>query len=125
MPVAAPVPSPVPPAVAPPASVAAAPAGPAPSLASNGHAAAGPEKCKMCHRIQFDSWSTTAHAKKGLDCEACHGNGADYKAMPVMKNPAAAKAAGLVLPGLDFCRKCHGAKADATYLPKAHAHKAK
>ena len=79
----------------------------------------------MCHRIQFDSWSTTAHAKKGLDCEACHGNGADYKAMPVMKNPAAAKAAGLIMPGLDFCRKCHGAKADATYLPKAHAHKAK
>ncbi|WP_257306356.1 hypothetical protein [Geothrix campi] len=41
-----------------------------------------------------------------------------------MKNPVAAKAAGLVLPTLDFCRKCHGAKADASILPRAHAHKA-
>ena len=94
-----------------------------PSLANNGHAAVGPDKCKLCHRTQFDSWSATAHAKKGLDCEACHGGGADYKAMPVMKNLAAAKAAGLVLPGLDFCRKCHGTKADAALLPRAHAHK--
>lgn len=95
-----------------------------PTLAGNGHAAIGADKCRMCHRVQHDSWSASAHAKKGLDCEACHGNGADYKAMPVMKNPAAAKAAGLVKPGADFCRKCHGAKADAAFLTKAHAHKA-
>jgi DnaJ-class molecular chaperone len=95
-----------------------------PSLANNGHAAVSADKCKMCHRLQFDSWSVTAHAKKGLDCEACHGNGADYKAMATMKNLAAAKAAGLILPTLDFCRKCHGAKADASLLPRAHAHKA-
>jgi hypothetical protein len=42
-----------------------------------------------------------------------------------MKDAAAARAAGLVMPGLDLCRKCHGAKADAALLPKAHAHKAK
>lgn len=96
-----------------------------PSLANNGHAAVGAGACKMCHRLQHDSWSASAHAKKGLDCEACHGNGADYKAMSVMKNLAAAKAAGLVLPTLDFCRKCHGAKADATLFARVHAHKAK
>jgi hypothetical protein len=45
--------------------------------------------------------------------------------MPVMKNPAAAKAAGLVTPTLDFCRKCHGAKADAALFARVHAHKAK
>jgi hypothetical protein len=95
-----------------------------PSLANNGHTAVGASACRMCHRLQHDSWSATAHAKKGLDCEACHGNGADYKAMSVMKNLTAAKAAGLVLPTLDFCRKCHGAKADAALLPRAHAHKA-
>jgi hypothetical protein len=94
-----------------------------PTLASNGHAALGADKCRMCHRVQHDSWSASAHAKKGLDCEACHGNGADYKAMAVMKNPTAARAAGLILPGPDFCRKCHGAKADAAFLAKAHAHK--
>jgi hypothetical protein len=95
-----------------------------PALANNGHTAVGAGACRMCHRLQHDSWSATAHAKKGLDCEACHGNGADYKAMSVMKNLTAAKAAGLVLPTLDFCRKCHGAKADVSLLPRAHAHKA-
>jgi len=127
-PVAAPVPVPAPaPAVAPapaPRPVPAPAAGPMPSLANNGHTAVGAGACRMCHRVQHDSWSATAHAKKGLDCEACHGNGADYKAMSVMKNLTAAKAAGLVLPTLDFCRKCHGAKADASLLPRAHAHKA-
>ncbi|WP_257311728.1 hypothetical protein [Geothrix fuzhouensis] len=127
-PVAAPVPVPAPaPAASPaptPKPAPTAAAGPMPSLASNGHAAVGAGACRMCHRLQHDSWSATAHAKKGLDCEACHGNGADYKAMSVMKNLAAAKAAGLVLPTLDFCRKCHGAKADAALLPRAHAHKA-
>lgn len=95
-----------------------------PSLANNGHTAAGAGACRMCHRVQHESWSASAHAKKGLDCEACHGNGADYKTMAVMKNPATAKAAGLILPTLDFCRRCHGAKADAALLPRAHAHKA-
>lgn len=125
VPVAAPTPTPT---LAPTLAQAAAtpaPAGPSPTLANNGHTALGAEKCKMCHRVQYDSWLATAHAKKGLDCEACHGNGADYKGMSVMRDPAAAKAAGLVLPGPDFCRKCHGAKADAVFPPKAHAHKAK
>ncbi len=129
MPAAAPAPIvvPAPVASAPAAVPVAAPAASmeSPSLAKNGHAAAGSDKCRMCHRIQHDSWSAGTHPKKGLDCEACHGNGADYKAMPVMKNSAAAKAAGLVTPELGFCRKCHGAKADAALVAKVHAHKAK
>lgn len=131
-PLAAPAPVPVPaaapaptPAATPAPARAPAPAGPPPSLAHNGHAAVGAAACRMCHRVQHDSWAASAHAKKGLDCEACHGNGSDYKAMAVMKNPAAAKAAGLVTPTPDFCRKCHGAKADAAFLARAHAHKAK
>ncbi len=123
--VPSPPPAQAPTSVAAPSPVAApasAPTGPV-TLAANGHAAIGADKCRMCHRLQHDSWSATAHAKKGLDCEACHGNGADYKAMSVMKNPAAAKAAGLVVPTLEFCRKCHGAKADAAMLRRAHAHK--
>lgn len=121
-PTAAPAPAPAPTPAPTPAAGGTLPS-PMPSLAANGHAALGPDKCRMCHRVQHDSWAATAHAKKGLDCEACHGNGADYKAMSVMKNPAAAKAAGLVVPTLDFCRKCHGAKADAALLRRAHAHK--
>lgn len=106
-----------------PSAVAPAVSGPMLTLASNGHAAIGPDKCRMCHRIQHDSWSASPHAKKGLDCEACHGNGADYRAMAVMKNPTAARAAGLVRPGIDFCRKCHGTKADAALFARVHAHK--
>ena len=78
----------------------------------------------MCHRIQYTSWNESKHKAKGLDCEGCHGNGADYKAISVMKDRAAAIKAGLILPGLDFCKKCH-VKTDASMLALAHAHKAK
>lgn len=78
----------------------------------------------MCHRIQYNSWKESKHNAKGLDCEGCHGNGADYKSIAVMKDLAAAKKAGLILPDAAFCRKCHP-KADAAFLPTAHAHKAK
>jgi hypothetical protein len=45
--------------------------------------------------------------------------------MAIMKDPAAARAAGLLLPTLDFCKKCHGAAATSALLPKAHAHRAR
>ena len=89
-----------------------------------GHAAVGPQKCKLCHRVQFDSWSASQHAAKRLDCEGCHGNGADYWPAGTMRDRAKALAAGLVLPGVDACKRCHP-KADASLLPKAHAHKPK
>ena len=78
----------------------------------------------MCHRIQYTSWNESKHKAKGLDCEGCHGNGGDYKTIAVMKDRAAAIKAGLILPGLDFCKKCH-VKTDASMLALAHAHKAK
>lgn len=108
------------PTPAPAAAPAKAPAAP---LAS-AHARVGPEKCMMCHRIQYTSWSESKHKAKGLDCEGCHGNGADYKTIAVMKDLAAAKKAGLILPDVAFCKKCH-AKADAAFLMTAHAHKGK
>ena len=63
------------------------------------HAYVGPEKCKMCHKVEYTSWSATKHAKAwdslkpadqanakcngchstnlptltGVSCEACHG----------------------------------------------------
>ena len=68
------------------------------------HSYIGAEKCKMCHKVQYDSWLTTRHAKatetakastkwkfdasclschatnkdealSGVQCEACHGPG--------------------------------------------------
>ncbi len=123
-------PAPTPAAAAPSAKAPTAPA-PVPESAkspvapaASAHPYVGPEKCMMCHRLQYNSWNASQHKAKGLDCEGCHGNGGDYKAIPVMKDLAAAKKAGLILPDAVFCKKCH-VKADASFLPMAHAHKAK
>jgi len=78
-------------------------------------------QCRGCHRVQYDSWVKSGHARKALDCEGCHGNGSEYATAKVMKDPAASKAAGLIFQTADFCAKCHPT-ADASYLPKAHAH---
>jgi hypothetical protein len=94
----------------------------------------GAAKCKMCHKVEFTSWSEMAHAKAfdvlkpeeqgnaeclkchatggsaempGVQCEACHGPGSEYKSMKVMKDPAASKAAGLITPDEAKCRSCH------------------
>ena len=115
-------PAPTPPLAVAPHEPPAPPAAPA-------HAAVGSEKCKMCHRVQYDSWAASKHASANppAACETCHGNGADYTKMSVMKDSAMAKAAGLVMPGKEFCTaKCHKAAAFTDdMLQKAHAHKAK
>ena len=73
----------------------------------------GAAKCKMCHKVQYESWSGMKHAKAfdllkpeeqakaeclachaanasadmpGVQCESCHGPGSDYKSMKVMKD---------------------------------------
>ena len=94
------------------------------------HAAVGPEKCgKMCHKVEFESWAKTKHAtaEKKTDCEACHGNGADYMKLSVMKDPAKAKEAGLITPTKASCTaKCHkAADIKADMLAKVHDHKVK
>lgn len=85
----------------------------------------GAQACKTCHKVQFASWAATAHAKRTppLDCEACHGAGSEYKSMATMKDPAKAKAAGLVTPGVAFCTTCHKRGWNEGMLKKAHAHK--
>jgi len=99
------------------------------SLSAADHAAVGAEKCKMCHKVQFESWAKSKHAtdKDKVDCEACHGNGADYMKLNVMKDPAKATAAGLIAkPDKASCLKCH--KPDEIkdeMLAKVHDHKAK
>jgi len=99
----------------------------------------GAEKCKMCHKVQFDSWAQTKHAKAtegakaskewkfeaacltchatnkdeamaGVQCEDCHGAGSDYKTLSIMKDVAKAKAAGLVIPTQETCNGCHDGK---------------
>lgn len=85
----------------------------------------GAEKCKLCHKVQHASWAASAHAKRTppLECESCHGPGSEYKVIGVMKDPAKAKQAGLVVPNAGFCDKCHKGTVDAAFLAKVHAHK--
>ena len=101
------------------------------SLFAADHAAVGADKCaKMCHKVQFTSWQASKHAKATppADCEKCHGNGADYMKMSVMKDPAKAKEAGLIAkPDMASCTaKCHKvADIKPDMLAKVHDHKAK
>jgi hypothetical protein len=99
-------------------------------LASADHAAIGSEKCKMCHKIEYDSWAKSKHATADpkAGCETCHGNGGDYFKMTVMKDPEKAKAAGLIAkPAKDGCLKeCHkAAEFKDEMLTKVHDKKPK
>jgi DnaJ-class molecular chaperone len=84
----------------------------------------GSDTCETCHDVQFASWATSAHARRTppLDCEDCHGPGSEYKTMSVMKDPAKARAAGLVIPDRSFCSQCHVKGATDDLLKRAHAH---
>ena len=44
---------------------------------------------------------------RGVQCEACHGPGSDYKSMKVMKDPKLARANGLWDVTRDVCLRCH------------------
>jgi nitrate/TMAO reductase-like tetraheme cytochrome c subunit len=96
-------------------------------LSAGEHAAVGPEKCKMCHKIEYDSWAKTKHASADpkTTCETCHGNGGDYWKMSVMKDPAKAKEAGLIAkPDKATCLKCHkAAEFKDEMLTQVHAKK--
>ena len=123
-----------PPAATPPASTAPAPSAdgvvdPGGEIAVEptrpGLTRVGATKCGVCHKLQYASWSETAHAKRTppLDCESCHGPGSEYKSLSVMKDPEKAKAAGLVLPTATFCQTCHRQGWSDELLHKVHAHK--
>lgn len=106
------------------------------SAQAQDHEYVGADKCKMCHKVQFASWENTVHAKAtdaakastdrefsadclkchatnaseelaGVQCEACHGPGNDYKKMSIMKDVEAAKANGLIIPTQETCDGCH------------------
>jgi cytochrome c553 len=91
----------------------------------------GVNKCKMCHHLQYESWAASKHAQQNpqVDCETCHGPGSGYANMSTMKDPAKAKAAGLIMPNMESCGKCHGKGKVPAMTPelfaKVHAHKAK
>ncbi len=62
------------------------------------------EDCVKCH-----STGTTAKGVflEGVQCEACHGAGADYKKKSIMQDREKAVAAGLIMPEAKDCLVCH------------------
>ena len=70
-------------------------------------------ECLECHTLKGDVGG--ADPKQGVQCENCHGAGADYKAMSVMKNKDAAVKAGLNAfadkAAIEaMCKTCHNEK---------------
>jgi hypothetical protein len=68
-------------------------------------------ECLKCHVTGHGKAATAFDVgykkEEGVSCEACHGPGSDYKDMKVMKDQAAAVAAGLVIPDEKTCKTCH------------------
>lgn len=68
-------------------------------------------KCLSCHVTGFEAPKELKQASlttaEGVSCEACHGPGSEYKEIKIMKDVAAAKAKGLVMPTEETCTKCH------------------
>jgi hypothetical protein len=74
------------------------------------------DKCLACHTTGFGkaiAAGVTADKLHGVQCEACHGPGSEFKKISIMKDPNAAAAKGLILPSETSCKSCH-----ASDLPK-------
>ncbi len=67
--------------------------------------------CLRCHATgaghDASSFEAGFDSRDGVQCESCHGAGADYSAEAVMLDRPAAKAAGLQEPGPEVCASCH------------------
>lgn len=115
------------------------------------HEYVGAAKCKMCHIKEYKSWEASKKAKtfsvlnaeqqkdpkcnvchitgkladgtvlEGVQCEACHGPGADYKAKEVMKDKKAAMAAGMIEPTEAVCVTCHKKEGNPNFKPFNYA----
>ena len=67
--------------------------------------------CLKCHTTAYHRPATGATEffclYEGVGCEACHGAGSNYYAEAVMRDPRAAKAAGLKEVTRETCLECH------------------
>lgn len=79
--------------------------------------------CLACHSTGHGkelAAGKTAEEFAGVQCEACHGPGSEYKTPHSKKDLAAAKAAGMVTaPDEKLCTGCH--KAELPAGVEAHA----
>jgi hypothetical protein len=90
------------------------------TLASDAAKAIGAEKgienpqeadeCLRCHVTGHGAdagLTATLDPNNGVTCESCHGAGADYKSMKIMKDRDAAIAGGMVADPKTMCASCH------------------
>jgi len=73
------------------------------------------KECIACHTT-----GTTAKGEllEGVQCEACHGPGSDYKKKSIMEEREKAVANGLLIPDEATCKKCHNEKVPEEFRAK-------
>jgi len=67
-------------------------------------------RCLSCHTTGHDqpiSEKSTRKDLRGVQCEACHGPGSEYKSMKVMKDLGLAREKGLWEVTREVCLLCH------------------
>jgi len=68
-------------------------------------------RCLKCHVTGADrspdAFLPGVNRADGVQCESCHGPGSDYGPEAVMRDPVAARNAGLTPVTEDTCRMCH------------------
>jgi len=77
--------------------------------------AAETPECLKCHTSGYGVDKSMLGAKfkieDGVQCETCHGAGADYKSLSVMKDKSKAIENGLVIPDVKtLCVTCHNSE---------------
>lgn len=73
------------------------------------------EECIGCHST---GKLPEGELLTGVQCEACHGPGSDYKKMSIMKDQEKAIANGLLIPTVETCKGCHNEKVPEEFRPK-------
>lgn len=77
-------------------------------------------KCNKCHNTGVGKAQAKGAELSGVQCEACHGAGSNYRKPSIMSRSkfkadkpaahAAAVKAGLVVPDEKLCKTCHNKK---------------
>ncbi|MDP3640136.1 MAG: multiheme c-type cytochrome [Nanoarchaeota archaeon] len=69
------------------------------------------DECLRCHQTAYnvssDNLRESFNPTRGVQCESCHGPGADYSSMRIMSDRDQAIANGLLIPDEQTCRNCH------------------
>ncbi|MCP5068183.1 MAG: hypothetical protein GY946_16600 [bacterium] len=75
------------------------------------------EKCVKCHTTGYgvpeDQLSSKYTRDEGVQCEACHGPGRDYRKKKIMIDKELAKEKGLIPQSAEVCVGCHNDESPA------------